>query len=321
MRLLFVMDPPERIGIHTDTTFVFMMEAQRRGHELLHADASTLAIDHRSQGESHVTATARPARVQAVDAQALVLGAPVEVDLASCDAVLMRRDPPYDLDYYFATLLLERARAHTLVLNDPRGLREANEKLYAMNFPEFIPATVVTRDAARLRAMQTQMGGELIVKPLDGCGGRGVFHLSGNDRNIPSILETITDFGRRWVIGQQYLPAARQGDKRILLLDGQVIGQVLRVPREDEVRGNLHVGGRAARSPLTEREQAICRSVGPRLRADGLWFVGIDVIGDYLTEVNVTSPTGVQEVNALEGVQLERAVIDSLEARVRARAC
>jgi glutathione synthase len=227
----------------------------------------------------------------------------------------MRKDPPYDLDYYFATLLLERARGQTLIVNDPRGLREANEKLYSLHFPDLIPTTVVTRDAARLRAFLGEQGGEIVVKPLDGCGGRGVFYLHEGDRNIPSLLEMMTDFGRRWTIGQKYLPAARAGDKRILLLDGEPIGAVLRVPREDDLRGNLHVGGRPARTTLDERDRAICAAVAPRLRQDGLYFVGLDVIGGFLTEVNVTSPTGVQEVNALEGGQLETRIVEWLEQR------
>jgi glutathione synthase len=231
----------------------------------------------------------------------------------------MRKDPPYDLEYYFATLILERARGMTVVINDPRGLREANEKLYALNFAAFTPPTVVSRHASRLRAFMTEQGGEMVVKPIDGAGGRGVFHCRAGDRNVASILETSTDFGRKWVIGQRYLAEARRGDKRILLLDGEVIGAVLRVPREDETRGNLHVGGRAERSPLDGREREICATLGPRLQADGLWFVGIDVIGGYLTEVNVTSPTGVQEVNALEGVRLEQRIVDWTEQKVGAR--
>jgi glutathione synthase len=269
--------------------------------------------------QERAIATARAVTVTA--GAPLALGAARKLWLADCDAVLMRRDPPYDLEYYLATLLLERARGQTLVMNDPRGLREANEKLYTFEFARFCAPTVVTRELSRLRQFQAEQGGEIVVKPLDGCGGRGVFHLRPGDRNIPAILETVTDFGRRWVIGQKYLPAARAGDKRILLLDGEPIGALLRVPREDDTRGNLHVGGRAERTTLTAREQEICHALAPRLQRDGLWFVGIDVIGDTLTEINVTSPTGVQEVNALEGVRLERTIVDWIERaaeRVRA---
>jgi glutathione synthase len=307
MKLLFVMDPPARVNPRADTTYVIMREAQDRGHEVLHCEPSDLALE----GTAAV-ATARAARVEPAG---IVLGDARRVALGDCNAVLMRKDPPYDIDYYFATLLLDRAG--TLVINNPQGLRDANEKLYALHFPEFIPATIVTRDAARLRAYQDELGGEMIVKPLDGCGGRGVLYCKKGDRNIPSMLELLTDGGKKWVIGQKYLPEARKGDKRVLLLDGKPIGAVLRVPREDEVRGNLHVGGKAVKTTLDAREQALCAALGPRLTKDGLWFVGIDVIGGQLTEVNVTSPTGVQEINALDGVKLETQIVDWIEARSR----
>jgi glutathione synthase len=306
------MDPPPLINPNTDTTLVLMLEAQQRGHELWHCEASQLALE----GERAV-AKAQPARAQRVAGSAIVLDAAARtLELSECDAVLMRKDPPYDLDYYFATLILERARGKTLLVNDPRGLRDANEKLYALHFPELVPPTVVTRDSARLRAFQAEEGGEMIVKPLDGCGGRGVFYCGPGDRNIPSILETVTDYGKKWVMGQRYLPEARAGDKRILLLDGEPLGAVLRVPREDEVRGNLHVGGQPKKTTLSPRDREICAALAPRLREDGLFFVGIDVIGDYLTEVNVTSPTGIQEINALEGNRLEARVVDWLQRRV-----
>jgi len=303
MRLLFVMDPPARVNPRADTTFVIMREAQARGHEVLHCEASDLALEG--------TAAVATARVARIEPAGITLGEARRVALGDCSAVLMRKDPPYDIDYYFATLLLDRAG--TLVINNPQGLRDANEKLYAMNFPEFIPPTIVTRDAARLRAYQDELGGEMIVKPLDGCGGRGVLYCGKGDRNIPSMLELLTDGGKKWVIGQKYLPQARKGDKRVLLLDGQPIGAVLRVPREDEVRGNLHVGGKAVKTTLDARELELCAALGPRLVKDGLWFVGIDVIGGQLTEVNVTSPTGVQEINALDGVKLEAKIVDWIE--------
>jgi len=314
VRFLIVMDPPARINPRSDTTFVIMEEAQARGHELLHCEPAQLALEG-----TRAVATVRPARVERAAGAPVELGQPRTVALADCDAVLMRKDPPYDLDYHLATLLLERARGQSFLMNDPRGLREANEKLYALEFAAFLPPTVVTRQPARLRAFLAELGGELIVKPIEGHGGRGVFHLRAGDRNVPSILETLTDDGRRWVMGQKYLPAARAGDKRILLLDGAPIGAVLRVPREDEVRGNLHVGGRPERTTLDTRDREICAAMSARLRADGLWFVGIDVIGGFLTEVNVTSPTGVQEVNALEGVRLQAQIVDFIEQRAAAR--
>jgi len=202
------------------------------------------------------------------------------------------------------------------VLNDPRGLVNANEKLYALNFPEVIPESLVTADAARLKAFMDRLGGEMIVKPLDGCGGAGVLHVHRGDRNLNALLEMSTIEGTRLVMAQRYLPAARQGDKRLIVLDGEPLGAILRVPREDEHRGNIHVGGRVERSPIDDRDRAICRRLAPRLTADGLYFVGLDVIGGLVTEINVTSPTGVQEIDRLDGVNLEASVIDFVERRV-----
>jgi glutathione synthase len=229
----------------------------------------------------------------------------------------MRKDPPFDLDFYFATQLLSLVDPRrTLVINRPSGLREANEKLYALRFPEVTPKTVVTADMLRLREFLEELGGEMIIKPLDGCGGAGVFHLHRSDRNLTSILETATQNGSRLIMGQQYLPEVRQGDKRLIVLDGEPLGGVLRVPREDEHRGNIHVGGQVVRSEVTDRDREICRRLAPSLKADGLYFVGLDIIGGWLTEVNVTSPTGVQEIDRLDGVNLEAKVIDFVEAGV-----
>jgi glutathione synthase len=228
----------------------------------------------------------------------------------------MRKDPPFDLEYYFATQVLSLVDpTHTFVINDPRGLREANEKLYALNFPTLIPPTLVTRDADRLKGFMGEMGGEMIVKPLDFAGGAGVFHLHRADRNLNALLETATVHGTRMVMAQRYLPEARTGDKRVIVLDGKPLGATLRVPREDETRANIHVGGTCEHAPLTLRDREICATIDPRLRADGLHFVGLDVIGDWVTEINVTSPTGVQEINTLDGVRLESQVIDFVEAR------
>jgi glutathione synthase len=247
------------------------------------------------------------------------LGAVAREPLAAFQAVLMRKDPPFDIDYFTSTLLLDRARAKTLIVNDPPALRSYNEKLAIFEFPSLIAPTFVTRSTARLRELLEQLGGEMIVKPLDGAGGAGVFHVRREDRNTPVILETLTGGERRPVMAQQYLPAAREGDKRILLLDGEHLGSVLRVPRADENRGNLHVGGAAVRSPLSARERQICDEVGAFCKKVGLYFVGIDVIGGLLTEVNITSPTGVQEANRLEGhtgaARLEARFVDWLMKR------
>jgi glutathione synthase len=202
------------------------------------------------------------------------------------------------------------------VMNSPNGLREANEKLYALRFPEQIPQTLVTSDMARLRSFMTELGGEMIIKPLDASGGSGVFYLNEQDRNTNSILEVASDNGRRLVMAQRYLPEIRQGDKRIIVLNGEPLGAVLRVPLESETRGNIHVGGQCMKTEVTERDREICAALAPLLRADGLYFVGLDVIGSFLTEVNVTSPTGIQEINALNRVRLESDVVDFVEQQV-----
>jgi glutathione synthase len=237
--------------------------------------------------------------------------------LADFDSVWMRKDPPFDMKFFFATHLLSLIdQRKCFVMNHPKGLREANEKLYALRFPEQIPQTLVSSNMAQLKAFMDELGGEMIVKPLDGCGGSGVFYLSEQDRNTNSILEAATDNGRRLVMGQRYLPEIRQGDKRIVVLNGEPLGAVLRVPLESETRGNIHVGGTCVKTEVTARDREICAALAPLLRADGLYFVGLDVIGSFLTEVNVTSPTGIQEVNALNGVCLESQVIDFVEQQV-----
>ena len=235
------------------------------------------------------------------------------------DAIFMRKDPPADANYLYATMLLSLADRHrTFVLNDPAGLREANEKLYSLNFPAAIPPTIVTYEIARLKQFMEEQGGEMIVKPLDGHGGEGVFHAHARDRNLNAILETVTRFETRLIMGQRYIPEIRNGDKRVIVLNGVPLGGTFRVPREDEHRGNIHVGGFCVKAEITARDREICRMMRPRFERDGLYFVGLDIIGDYVTEVNVTSPTGVQEINGLDGVKLEAQVIDFVESRVAA---
>jgi len=311
-RYAFVMDPIEHVLVDKDTTFVFMLEAQARGHELYVLHPRDLF----SRGD---TAHARMRRIEVerADKHFHLYEERIE-PLTWCQAVFMRKDPPFDLDFFFATHLLSLVDpAKTFVLNRPSGLREANEKLYALRFPEVIPRTLVSADMTQLKEFLEELGGEMIVKPLDGCGGAGVFHLHRNDRNLNAILETSTDNGRRLIMAQQYVPEVRKGDKRLIVLDGEPLGGVLRVPREDETRGNIHVGGSVVRSEVSARDREICDRLRPSLRADGLYFVGLDIIGDYLTEVNVTSPTGVQEIDRLSGVKLEAKVIDFVEERVR----
>jgi glutathione synthase len=228
----------------------------------------------------------------------------------------MRKDPPFDLDYYFATLLLERARGATLIVNDPRGLREQNEKLAVLEHPDLCPPSIVTRETTRLRSFLAEQGGEMVVKPLDASGGFGVFHVRKGDPNTGAILEQATNLGRRWTMAQRYLPEVRQGDKRILLVDGEPLCAVLRVPAPDDARGNLHVGAKPMATTLNDRDQMIVTALGPRLRERGHFFVGLDVIGGWLTEINVTSPTGIMEANALYGDEYETRVVEKLEAKI-----
>jgi glutathione synthase len=314
LALVFVMDPLDAIDVQGDTTFVLMLEAQARGHRVLYADPADLGV---SSGRA--VARVRPAALRREPGHHFELGTESTVVLDdTADVVLQRKDPPVDADYVTATQILSLCR-RALVLNRPAGILAANEKLYALHFPELMTETLVTRSIPALVDFMAKLGGELILKPLEGRGGEGIFHLRHDDRNLFSILEQSTRFGRHRVMAQRYLPAVRQGDKRILLLEGEPIGAVLRVPKESETRSNLHVGGRPVRTALDEADRRIVAALAPALRRDGLFFVGIDVIGGFLTEVNVTSPTGVQEVNRLEGVRLEARILDGIEAAADGR--
>jgi len=309
-RFLFVMDPLEHILPDKDTTFVFMLESRRRGHGVYVCGIGDLFL-----ANGVPWARTRRADLLRADPHYALFEERTEC-LHWFDVVFMRKDPPVDDLYLFATQILALSDpAHTFVMNAPSGLLNANEKLYALNFPTAIPPSLVSGEPARLKAFMDDQGGEMIIKPLDACGGAGVFHLHASDRNVNALLEMSTSNGRRPIMAQRYLPEIRQGDKRLILLDGRPLGATLRVPRADEHRGNIHVGGTCVKAPVTDRDREIVTALAPRLRADGLYFVGLDIIGDYLTEVNVTSPTGVQEINQLDGVCLERPVIDFAEAR------
>jgi glutathione synthase len=319
LRLGVVVDPIPQLLPDKDTTFVLMLEAQRRGH-------AVFAIDHRdlfSIGDD-VRALCRRVEVRrpAAGEPHHTFHESTVAALADFDAVLMRTDPPVDADYLYATHLLSLVEARgVFVMNHPAGLRNANEKLYALNFPDCIPRTLVTRSVAQLKEFLTELGGEMIVKPPHGWGGLSVFHVHAHDRNVNAILEMMTDTGRRLVMAQQYVAAVREtGDERVIVLDGEPLGAIARIPREDEHRSNIHVGGTVQKVTLGARQRRICERVAPRLRADGLHFVGLDIIGDYLTEVNVTSPTGMQEIDRLDGVRLEVRVLEFIERQVAERA-
>jgi glutathione synthase len=311
-KFAFVMDPLESVLPDKDTTFAFMVESLARGHEIFHLGLKDLfAYGDRAFGQARRCAVMR----ETPHFRFLDQGA--QYPLEHFDAVFMRKDPPADAPYLYATMLLSLADGRrTFVLNHPAGLREANEKLYALNFPEAIPPTVVTYEIARLKQFMAERGGEMIVKPLDGHGGEGVFLARSGDRNLNAILETVTQFETRPIMGQRYIPEIRDGDKRLIVLNGEPLGCTLRVPRDDEHRGNIHVGGNCIKAEVTERDREICRMMRPRLERDGLYFVGLDIIGKYLTEVNVTSPTGIQEIDSLDGVNLEAKVIDFVESRI-----
>lgn len=310
MICLFVMDPLERINTFTDTTYVLMREAARRGHEVWYA---TLEGLHAAAGA--IRAHAR--RVAFVDGGPRFFEVLEERDLAldDVDVVWQRKDPPFDAMYLHSTQLLERVGPRTFVLNHPRGLREANEKLYALHFADCTPRTIVSCRQDDILAFLREAGGRAVIKGLDRSGGVGVFLLNHDDRNRNALIESVTEEGRTYAIVQEYVPAVVDGDKRIIVLDGEPVGAVLRRPRADDLRGNIHSGATTHACEITPREREIVARLAPKLREDGLWFVGLDVIGERVTEINVTSPTGFQEITRLTGVRLEEKFLDFAEAR------
>jgi glutathione synthase len=312
LKVAIQMDPIQSINIDTDSTFMMALEAQRRGHALWHYHPRDLAL----RGNK-LFARVAPVQVRRQKGDHFTLGQSEIIDLSTMDLVLMRQDPPFDMAYITATHLLEHIHPKTLVVNDPAAVRNAPEKLFVTHFPDLMPPTVITSSKEEVLAARAEWK-DIIVKPLFGNGGAGVFHLKPEDENLGALLETFTQLYREPVIVQKYLPEIRQGDKRIILIDGKPAGAVSRIPQEGEARANFHAGGSAGKTELTKREQEICEAIGPTLRAQGLIFVGIDVIGDYLTEINVTSPTGIQEINRLNGSALESVLWDAMEARFAA---
>ncbi len=305
------MDPIERINIAGDSTFALLLEAQTRGHRLLYYTPDRLSL----QGADVVT-VAQTLQVKDEHGAHFALGAPVATNLAEVDVVLLRQDPPFDLAYITTTHILERIHPKTLVVNDPRSVRDAPEKLLVMDFPELMPATLISRDRAAIESFRERHG-EVVMKPLYGNGGAAVFKVSRRDPNFGSLFDLFSVTMREpWVI-QQFLPAVAQGDKRIILVDGAPLGAVNRVPQGDDIRSNMVRGGAANATQLTAREQEICAAIGPELKRRGLLFAGIDVIDGYLTEINVTSPTGLRAIKRLGGPDLAVAIWDAIEGKRR----
>ncbi len=312
LKVAFQMDPIGAVNIDADSTFRLAEEAQARGHELFFYTPDHLAFQNGT-----VTARGQSMTVRRVRGDHVTLGEVTEVDLADWDVVWLRQDPPFDMGYITTTHILERIHPDTLVVNDPFWVRNYPEKLLVLQFPDLIPPTTIARDLETLRAFRHNHG-DMILKPLYGNGGAGVFKLDKSDRNLSSLHEMFTGMNREPLIAQKYLPDVVAGDKRVILVDGEAVGAINRVPQEGETRSNLHVGGRAERAELTARDREICAAIGPLLREKGQIFVGIDVIGGWLTEINVTSPTGIQELERFDGVNIAGRIWDAVEGR-RAR--
>lgn len=307
MRFIYVMDSMDRVLPDKDTTFAFLRAAQARGHENLHCEARDLHVR-----EGDIWARVRTIKVDDAPPHA-VFDAFEEVRLADLDAVFIRKDPPFDGMYLMATLLLERVRGKVLLINDPRGLREANEKLYTLNFAQHMPRTIVSSNEDEIMAFVKEVGGTGVIKPLDLAGGSGVMMLRSDDKNARSIMQLLTVEGTKYVMVQQYLPDVTKGDKRVILLEGKILGAINRIPRADDLRSNIHVGGSVEPYEITDVERQIAADLAPKLAEDGLVFVGLDVIGGKLTEVNVTSPTGIQQLSAHHGRDIAADVIEWAE--------
>jgi glutathione synthase len=313
LKVAIQMDPIEHIDFDGDSSFMLGLEAERRGYSLIHYLAKDLSFR-----DGRVLARARPLRLRYERGNHYTLGEPALVDLAEMDVVLMRQDPPFDMAYITATHILQHIHPRTLVVNNPVAVRNAPEKLYVTHFDGVMPPTLISSDMEAIKAFRAEHG-DIILKPLFGNGGAGVFRLRPDDENLGSLLEMFTKLSREPVIVQRYLPDVRAGDKRIILIDGRPVGAVNRVPAKGEARSNMHVGGRPEKATLTDREREICDIIGPHLKREGLIFVGIDVIGGYLTEINVTSPTGIQQINRFDGVQLEAEIWDAIEDALKRR--
>lgn len=313
LRIAVQMDPVSGVDINGDTSFALMEAAQERGHKLW-----TYQPQHLSWEAGKVTARARPATVQRVTGQPAIEGDRETLDLAEdVDVVLMRQDPPFDMSYITACHILEYLKGHTLVLNDPEWVRSSPEKIIPLDFPDLIPPTLISRDLSAIRDFRTTHK-DIILKPLYGNGGAGVFRVKPDDSNFLSIVEMFFGINREPIIAQAFLPNVSAGDRRVILIDGEAVGVINRVPQPGETRSNMHVGGKAEAAELNAADRHICKAIGPVLKARGLVLVGIDVIGDRLTEINVTSPTGVQELKRFSGVDAAALFWEAVDRRLKA---
>lgn len=310
------MDPMDQINIAGDSTFALMLSAQARGHKLFHYDAGDL-----NWSDGQLWTKAHPVTVQRVAGDHYRFGEPVKLDLGDeADVVLMRQDPPFDLGYITATHLLERVAEKTLVVNNPRSVRNVPEKIFVLDYPQFMPPTLVTRSLEETRAFLAEHG-EIVIKPLHGNGGKAIFKVGRDGANLSALIEVFNTAYREPHMVQAFLPAVAKGDKRIVLIDGEVAGAINRLPGEGEIRSNLAVGGSAEKTELTAREREICEVLGPELKRRGLLFVGIDVIGgEWLTEINVTSPTGIVAIAKFDGTDVAAIIWTAIEGKVAAKA-
>lgn len=311
MKIAIQMDHISTINIQGDTTFALALEAQKRGAELFHYTPNRL-----SMRDGIVSARLEALKVFDEAAHYFELGTAVRTNLNEMDVVLLRQDPPFGMNYITTTHLLERIHPKTLVVNDPAWVRNSPEKIFVTEFPDLMPETLITRDIEEVHAFRAEFG-EIIIKPLYGNGGAGVFHLKPEDRNLTSLLELFDAMYSEPFIVQRYLKDVRKGDKRIILIDGEPVGAINRVPAETDARSNMHVGGRAEKTDLTPREFEICARIGPSLKQRGFILVGIDVIGDYMTEINVTSPTGLREIKRFGGADIAALFWDNIEKKLK----
>jgi len=310
LKIAFQMDPIDAIDIDADSSFRIAEEAQARGHSLFYYTPDTLAYQ-----EGRVTARGWPLQVRRIRGDHFTLGAEAEIDLADMDVVWLRQDPPFDMGYITTTHILDRIHPETLVVNDPFWVRNYPEKLLVLDFPDLTPPTTVARDLDTIKAFKSRHG-DIILKPLYGNGGAGVFRLPPDDRNLNSLHELFASINREPLIAQKFLPDVAAGDKRIILVDGEAVGGINRVPAKGETRSNMHVGGRPEKVALTPRDLEICARIGPLLRERGQVFVGIDVIGGWLTEINLTSPTGIQELERFDGVNIAEKIWTAIEGKL-----